>query len=348
MPTVMAHLNSAINTIERWAKRSHLLSYPSILQIELSSSCNLTCTICARSEFPYGPGYFPLSSFSSLVPAFPYVKKLILHGYGEPLMHPKFPEIMEIIGPHSCHKSFYTNGTLLSGKRVDAIFQGNIDEIAVSIDTPHAPTFESIRTGASFRRIVENIDNFIAKRDARKKAKRPRVILATVAMTDTVQHLPSLVDFAASLGVDAVEVNYLMAYKKSLVKKSLYFLQEQSNIAFIEAKERAKRHGMELRLPALFSLKKTHEGPRPQNVCPRLYDFIYIGYDANVRPCCFPLLFVGNISNESIKEIWNGKAYQNLRESFAKRMPPQFCGECLTGTYTDVDSEKCHISCEMR
>ena len=140
--------------------------------------------------------------------------------------------------------------------------------------------------------------------------------------------------------------SYLMAYKEELVGRSLFFDQERANRALEEVKRRADQLGLESRLPEPFSLgEKAHQSPG-EFLCPRLYDFSYIGYDGNVRPCCFPLLYLGNIAEEGFLDIWNNKAYRKLRKSFADRKPPSFCRECLSGTYTDVDSRKCHISCE--
>jgi MoaA/NifB/PqqE/SkfB family radical SAM enzyme len=337
--------NESLNRAERFLKRERLASWPTVMQVEISANCNLTCSICARSEFPYGPGNLPVDLFRSLVPVFPFLKKLILHGYGEPLAHPRFARIMDIVAPFACEKSFYTNGTLLMGKRAEAVLAGGMTEITVSIDSPDKAAFERIRKGASFDRVTGNIGSFIAMRNKRGM-HRPRLVLAAVAMKDNIDELPRLVDLASDLSADAIEVNYLMAYKKELVDKSLFFDPRRANTALGLLKERAQAAGLETRLPDLFGLGDTRKTPRPQKTCLRPYDFTYIGYDGNVRPCCFPLLYLGTIAKTDFRNIWNGKGYMDLRRGFAGGSPPEFCRMCLSGTYTHVDSEKCHISCE--
>jgi MoaA/NifB/PqqE/SkfB family radical SAM enzyme len=339
--------NALVNRIERLLKREHLVSLPPIMQLEISSGCNLTCSICARAEFPYGPGNLPLDLIGRLVPIFPYLQRLILHGYGEPLVHPRFTEIMDIVAPFSCEKSFYTNGTLLSGSKAEAAIAGGIDEIAVSIDSPEEAGFERIRTGASFNRVIDNVGRFIEMRN-RRGMRRPRVVVAAVAMKDNVEDLPGLVDLASSLSVDAIEVNYLMAYKQELVEKSLFFDRRRANAALREVRKRARKAGIDARLPDLFAVDGASAPPRPQRTCLRPYDFTYIGYDGNVRPCCFPLLYLGSIDKSDFREIWNGRGYRGLRRAFADDAPPEFCTVCLSGIYTHVDSEKRHISCEWR
>ncbi|MBN1880629.1 MAG: SPASM domain-containing protein [Deltaproteobacteria bacterium] len=341
----MAEKNRLLNDREREEKKTELSSLPTILQVELSADCNLTCSICARNEFPYGPGSLPISLFDTLTFLFPSLEKLILHGYGEPLAHPEFQTVMGRVAGFACHTSFYTNGTLLFGDRARAILDGDVDEIAVSIDTPDPKRFEDIRTGASFRRVTENVRSFIESRNARGM-KTPRIVIAAVAMNETVEDLAKLTEFVADLGADVIEVNYLMAYKEELVRRSLFFDQERANRALEEVRRRAIELGLESRLPEPFSLGSQAPQKQEEFFCPRLYDFSYIGYDGNVRPCCFPLLYLGNIADEGFLDIWNNQAYQKLRKSFADGSPPSFCIECLSGTYTDVDSRKCHISCE--
>jgi MoaA/NifB/PqqE/SkfB family radical SAM enzyme len=337
-------VNTVLNHLERFLKRERLISLPTILQVEISSACNLTCSICARSEFPYGPGHLPIDLFRSLVPVFPSIRKLILHGYGEPLAHPRFAEIMDIVAPYSCEKSFYTNGTLLAGPRAEAVIAGGMTEITVSIDSPVRDDFERIRTGASFARVTGNVRRFIAMRNGRGLC-RPRVVLAAVAMRDNVDDLPGLVDLARDLSADAVEVNYLMAYKEALVGRSLFFDQRRANDALAEVGRRARAAHLEARLPGPFAADGESKSPRPQKTCLRPYDFSYVGYDGNVRPCCFPLLYLGSIEKDDFQTIWNSPGYRNLRRGFARGTPPEFCRLCLSGIYTDVDSEKCHISC---
>jgi len=338
--------NGVLNDTERVNGETTLKSYPKILQVEISASCNLKCNICARNEFEYGPGNLPIDLFRSLTFLFPYLERLILHGYGEPLAHPKFAKIMEIVAPYPCNKSFYTNATLLTEKKSRDVIAGNVDEVTVSIDSPVKETFEAIRTGASFDKVKKNVEGLIGMRND-MEGEKPNVVIAAVAMTDNVNELPRLVDFAHDMGADAVEINYLMAYRKSLVERSLFFDKVRANSALKKVKDRCIALGLEARLPDPFSIEGEGEAKNPEKTCPRPYDFAYVGYDGNVRPCCFPLLYLGNIGDEGFSDIWNNEKYQKLRRAFKEDRPPSFCRECLSGTYTDVNSEKCHVSCGL-
>jgi radical SAM protein with 4Fe4S-binding SPASM domain len=271
---------------------------------------------------------------------------LILHGYGEPLAHPQFSKIMEIVAPYPCHKSFYTNATLLSEKKAKEVIGGDITEVTVSIDSPVKETFEAIRTGASFDKVKENVERLIGIRNDLGR-KRPEVVIAAVAMVDNVDELLPLVDFVHEMGADAFEVNYLMAYKESLVRRSLFFDKKKASTVLDEVRKRCEALEIEARLPDPFLTEGEEREREVEDTCRRPYDFAYVGYDGNVRPCCFPLLYLGNIADDPFPEIWNSEKYRKLRRAFNENRPPSFCRECLSGTYTDVNSEKCHISCGL-
>ena len=54
--------------------------------------------------------------------------------------------------------------------------------------------------------------------------------------------------------------------------------------------------------------------------CEKLWDRMYIWFDGKVNPCDADYksyLSFGNISNSSIKEVWNDKLILNLRNTFS-------------------------------
>ena len=54
--------------------------------------------------------------------------------------------------------------------------------------------------------------------------------------------------------------------------------------------------------PACSHRTKGKNRPQPQKTCLRPYDFSYVGYDGNVRPCCFPLLYLGSIAETEFRD----------------------------------------------
>lgn len=69
-----------------------------------------------------------------------------------------------------------------------------------------------------------------------------------------------------------------------------------------------------------------------QAFCVRPYDQLYIGYDGRVLLCCQDWGFqeiMGDLSRESILEIWNNEKYRAVRESLLHRDRSKFiCENC--------------------
>ncbi|MCC2641539.1 MAG: radical protein [Nitrospira sp.] len=68
---------------------------PTFIQIEPVGQCNLSCVMCPvhlRDDGPSGPIplFMPFEQFMSLLDGFPGLKELRLQGLAEPMMHPRF------------------------------------------------------------------------------------------------------------------------------------------------------------------------------------------------------------------------------------------------------------------
>src|SRR5262245_15027129 len=79
-------------------KHERGLSHPSTIQIEASSSCNLRCPSCSLSrEVNPGRNITP-DELRSILDRLPFQPGSVsLNGIGEPLINPKFFELVDII-----------------------------------------------------------------------------------------------------------------------------------------------------------------------------------------------------------------------------------------------------------
>jgi len=64
-------------------------------------------------------------------------------------------------------------------------------------------------------------------------------------------------------------------------------------------------------------------------VCDYLWNKTYAALDGNIRPCCVPgIPNLGNLETQSFEEIWNGKAYTQMRLALVQRKPLALCRGC--------------------
>ncbi|GAX60367.1 hypothetical protein SCALIN_C10_0127 [Candidatus Scalindua japonica] len=97
--------------------------------------------------------------------------KILIHpqGNGEPLLHPEFSHIINHITNNGFPVKLTTNGALLNGKRADALFNADLNELHISLDAATPEIYGKIRQNGQFERVVENLEQFMSRYKGRKK-----------------------------------------------------------------------------------------------------------------------------------------------------------------------------------
>src|SRR5215211_7595523 len=97
---------------------------PSFVQIEPVGQCNLRCQMCPiqfRTDGPPNgpPAFMPFEAFTRLVDQFPTMTELQLQGLGEPMMHPRFFDMVAYAVGRGVQVSTNSNLTLLNARRAE-------------------------------------------------------------------------------------------------------------------------------------------------------------------------------------------------------------------------------------
>lgn len=80
--------------------------------LEITDACNLNCPFCTNSK---GNSFISLEDFDLYTTQIKeYTNYLYLHVLGEPLLHPNFEEILNILDKKGFNLQLVSNGTLLS------------------------------------------------------------------------------------------------------------------------------------------------------------------------------------------------------------------------------------------
>lgn len=149
------------------------------LEIEICGKCNLSCVMCSQ-YYGYNGKILTLDEIKKIFEKNGVYEGLIdeitLHGSGEPLMHPDFKSIMDMI-PSSVNVSFLTNGILLEGMSDIIKNYSNIKRINISMDAISDDLYRKIRGG----RVYKVVDGIVALRTALSKVDHD--IDLTVNMT---------------------------------------------------------------------------------------------------------------------------------------------------------------------
>jgi len=108
------------------------------LELNVTELCNRKCVFCPRHDPSFYPNqklHLPIQlteKISKELGELRYKGAVVLCGYGEPLLHPNFPEIVRIISKNS-RVEIVTNGDELTSKNVSQLFELGASYFVVSM-----------------------------------------------------------------------------------------------------------------------------------------------------------------------------------------------------------------------
>ena len=316
---------------------------PVCLYLEVTNRCNLLCETCPRTfETLEPPADMSWALFTKIVDQVPNVARVVLHGVGEPMLVRALPQMVRYLKDRGTYVLFNTNGTLMQPKRFQELIDTGLDELRVSLDAADRASYLKVRGKDYFDRIVRDVGKFIAFQKA-TGATTPRVSLWLTGLKETVDQLPAFVALAAAMGVTEVHLQRLVfdeaGYGMARADLSLFESTQAEEAAAIE---RAQATGRELGVtldasgatePGI-SLKKQDD--RAWATCRRPWSLMYFTAHGRALPCCIAPFSVRGYSNytlgdatqASLREIWNGDAYRDFRTSLLSDAPPAPCQNC--------------------
>lgn len=127
---------------------------------------------------------------------------LKLYGYGEPLMNPKFFEMIKYLKNKCFHPVLSTNGSFIMTKKFNDVLMLNvINEIYVSVDSHIKEDFEKIRKGLNFNLIMNNI--LYLKEQIKNSKLKTKLNIQIVKLPYNEKTCNKTVDFFLNSGIDA-------------------------------------------------------------------------------------------------------------------------------------------------
>jgi len=341
------------------------------LIIEPTSRCNLACRMCIRNTWDEPTGDMDGDVFDRLVShlrRFPHLEAVMFGGFGEPTAHPLILDMIAAVKTLGLRVEMTTNGTLLDDSLIDGILRERLDMLWVSLDGVTGESFESIREGASFPRVLGNVQEL--SREIRRAGRSMEIGVVFVVMKTNLGDIKHLDRLARSVGARRIIVSHVLPYSEAMEREMLC-LQTLTLETFTFAAGKT-----ELNLPridvnnttkeTLFSILQGFENltfmGNPVGVNARRCRFIHdrtaiVRWDGGVSPCMGLLhshkTFLyglerrvrahafGDVRTGDLFDIWNSKAYADFREKVKAfdYSPCHVCGGC---SLLEKNEEDCY------
>lgn len=277
---------------ERWEYVSQTLELteaPLHVDIELTNVCDIQCAMCERRLMKRPLGNMSMEMFRQIVAecAVMGVDSVKLNLWGESVLHKKLPEMIQYAKENSrLILQFNTNANRMTPEISEALVRSGLDKLTMSLDGVSKETYEKVRCGSNFERVVRNVNALL---EAKKKAAAalPLVTLQIIRMDITAKEIDPFVETWKDR-VDYVSV---------------------TNIGATTADSAVLSHSLREEKRKTF---------RP---CQQLWQRLSVLWDGTVTVCCNDFdgfLAIGKVGQTPLAELWRGEKLTALRERHKK------------------------------
>jgi MoaA/NifB/PqqE/SkfB family radical SAM enzyme len=319
---------------------------PVCLYLETTNRCNLLCTTCPRTyEELEPPADMTWELFTSIVDQVPDLARAVLHGVGEPMLVKNLARMVRYLKDRNVYVLFNTNGTVLNERNGRALIAAGLDELRVSLDASNAKSFIAVRGKNYFDRILRNVRAFRQLQE-REGHDKPNVSAWITGLQETIKELPDFVRVAASVGIKEVYLQRLVYFDERAVgmarpDQALFerLTRDQAD-GLKEAEAVARSLGITFSASGAASEPglslKNNDGSAAWSLCRRPWTLMYITANGRALPCCiapfsqrgYEHYTLGDATQQTLREIWNGPAYQSFRAALLSETPPRSCASC--------------------
>lgn len=284
--------------------------YPLQVDLELSSTCNLSCPMCFTQTDSFVSDvprcFMDNQLFRKIIDEIAgHVPAVRLSLRGESTLHPLFVDNIRYAKSRGIGEvSFLTNGSTMTPGFFEQIMDAGADWITFSIDGV-GDVYEQIRRPLKFEQTLENIRSICR---IKQRHGRVRPVIKVQTLWPAIRNNPEIYYDTFAPITDLVAFNPLIDY-----------LGRDQDIVFED-----------------------------DFVCPQLYQRVLIGADGTALLCSNDEMCresPGDARVQSIREIWHGKTLQRIR---ALHLQPRgfmqipLCRHCYLPRKTE-DSETTQV-----
>ncbi|MGA1792624.1 MAG: radical SAM/SPASM domain-containing protein [Thermoplasmatota archaeon] len=322
--------NLKLNLEELEERRTKLRSLPMKIYVEPTQRCNLNCWMCEwgrRSNLED----MDLALFRKIEKElFEHVAEVDLFLNGEPLLSRTFPEMIRTTKRYSFLPKIFTNGLMLDEKMMELLTSHGVF-VNISFDGGTEAAYDSVRGKGNFKRLVPKLSRFVELGEEVGN-DRFHIRLAVTLGMHNIQEAPKIVRLARKLGIDDVmfgALDFGMYYDKHLTSdpvKTAFYLKlakreaDDLGVRFSCPRKIGSRYieehhnwyDIKLKIddhaPFILEQNNPFEGK-----CSYPWIESVIRSDGKVLSCCQKHHYMGDLTKDPFKKIWNNPRYVSLR-----------------------------------
>lgn len=251
---------------------------------------------------------------------------------GEPVLHPRFVDIVDYLSQENIALNMETNGTLITAELAKHLKKNTrMSFISTSLDSPTEKNHDNFRgVQGAFKTTIKGIEYLT------NAGFRPQIIMSPYH--GNLHEVEELVKLAIKLGAGSVKFNPIspMGRGKTMERnKEILNYEEILNLVHLIRSELQERYKIKLIIsipPALSSIKELLREKNLGGECHVLNilgilgngELALCGIGRNIPELCF-----GDLRKDDLRDVWmSHPTLVQLRQDLNGKFPG-ICGDCI-------------------
>jgi MoaA/NifB/PqqE/SkfB family radical SAM enzyme len=281
--------------------------FPQIIQMQTVYGCNARCVFCPMGrEQNQVRGRMTDELFQRIVDEAVDNNVKVLSPYlqNDPLVDTRIHDKVAYIRQRRGRKLFpktklVTNAGLLTEERTYNLIRSGLEYIVFSVHGIDSSVYENIMNGPRYTTVIQNIERFVRVRDE-LRSKTPHIEVWAVRTADVDRQLKETMAFWRARGIQ-------------------FKARELDNRAHPEITDNT-------------ALVGEQDQWRYADHCTIPFWRAWILWNGDIVLCCVDWErkhVFGNVTTESIRDVWNGERYRQFRARMRKRQHAgHLCEHC--------------------
>jgi len=313
-----------------------------VISIEINGTCNLNCIMCPRrntnKERLVNIPYDKIKTILEKV--CPYTQQIEIGGLGESLCHPDFKKIVKTIKDYGCKLCFSSNGTFFDNDEMSNFLVENVNVISISIDAATKETYQKIRIGGDFDKVINGIKRLQNKK-AERQSSTPKLLSKFTVSRLNYHEVIDFIKLSTDLGL-TVTLGHVICTDDEMRQKLAIYNDSKLMEEYLSLLKNDPEHNFSKNI--MITRPPFHYISCPFSAYKNLY---ITTIDGAVHLCChtafastnkyfddeepyeIPEISFGNLHEQDFKTIWEKPEYQAYRYGIIKNKPYDFCQKCL-------------------
>lgn len=308
-----------------------------VAQIEVSSFCPGACRYCPHTTLrdQWKARHVTGEVFTSLWPLLLQTRRVHLQGWGEPLLHPNFLDMVALARKAECLVSTTTCGLRMDEALAASLVDSGLDVVAFSLTGASKSSNNTARTGVDFDTVLRSATILQSVRKA-KMGVHMELHFAYLMLAGQEKDVLLLPELMRETGIHAAVVSTLDYLPSPEWADQAFLPHEAEKIAEARALlEQASAEAASQGLALYYSLP----GPDPLPSClENPFRAVYVDAEGNLAPCIYVNLptriddpdrrIFGNCLDADPLDIWSNERFAAFRQALADGQPDTPCRAC--------------------